>query len=283
MKSIKELIDNPLAATGRKAPPAGSAKRPPAKPRQTVERTDVALPDRNISMSNALARGVQGLNLSQKRLLALAMAKIDSMSERDAQHSSGGWQVRLTASEYSDVFEVDPNTAYTQLKTGTASLLRTLWTAVTAASKGKEEVVTQGQWLFLAEYRKKSGCVDIVFHPKVAPHLLSLRSQFTTYKLKQAAALRSIYAWRLFECLLSWKAKGEWRVSIPDFITTMDAPRSCAANFKDLRRRVIEPAVKELVEKDGMQIEVILAKEGKKTVGLTFKFRKDPQGRLDLS
>lgn len=244
-------------------------------------RTDVAIPDRSVSMSNALARGAQGLSLSQKRIIALAMAMTDSVPAKDLlAGQSNGWTVRLLAHDYAETYEVDANTAYEQLQDGARSLLKCLWRTVSQGRKGP--VITEGQWLSLAKYSKGEGRVDITFHHQVAPHLLALRSQFTTYKLKQAAALRSIYAWRLFECLQSWKSKGRWSPDIEEFHKAMEAPASCLANFKDLRRRVIEPAVKELKEKDGLLLEWEPVKAGRKVTGLDFKFSPDPQGRLAL-
>lgn len=242
-------------------------------------RTDAAIPDRSVSMSNALARGAQGLNLSQKRIIAMAMAMTDSLPARDLLSGQmHGWTVRLLAHDYAETYEVDANTAYEQLKTGANSLLRTLWRTVSMGRRGP--TITEGQWLSLAKYSKGEGRVDITFHPHVAPHLLALRTQFTTYKLKQAAALRSIYAWRLFECLQSWKSKGRWTPDIEEFQKAMEAPPSCRANFGMLRRTVIEIAVKELREKDSLEIEWEPVKAGRKVVSLDFKFRTDPQGRL---
>lgn len=251
------------------------------KAKMMQPRTDLPARDRSISMSNALARGAQGLNLSQKRIIALAMAHTDSLPARDLMAGvTNGWKVRLLAHEYAETFEVDANTAYEQLKAGSRSLLQCLWRTVAPSKKG--EVITEGQWLFLAEYCKGAGYVDITFHPKVAPHLLALRSQFTTYKLKQAAALRSIYAWRLFECLQSWKSKGRWCATIEEFQKAMEPPPSCLSDFGQLKRRVIEPAVKELREKDGLLLEWEPVKAGRKVTGLEFKFQTDPQGRLDV-
>lgn len=251
------------------------------KTKMMKPRTDVAIPDRYVSMSNALARGAQGLSLSQKRVIALAMAHTDSVPAKDLMNGvMGGWKVRLYAGDYAETYEVDVNTAYEQLKATSTSLLKCLWTTVSKGPRGP--IITQGQWLSLADYNKGEGCVDITFHAKVSPHLLALRSQFTTYKLKQAAALRSIYAWRLFECLQSWKAKGRWSPDIEEFQKAMDAPASCRANFGMLRRSVIEPAVKELREKDGLLLEWKPVKAGRKVTGLEFTFSPDPQGRLDV-
>lgn len=251
------------------------------KAKMVQARTEVEVKDRYVSMSNALARGAQGLSLSQKRIIALAMAHTDSLPAKDLMSGAMvGWRVRLLAGDYAEVFEVDADTAYEQLKDGSRSLLKCLWRTTSKGPRG--EIVTEGQWLALAEYCKGAGYVDITFHQKVAPHLLALRSKFTTYKLKQAAALRSIYAWRLFECLQSWKIKGRWSPDIEEFQKAMDAPASCLNDFGQLKRRVVEPAVKELREKDGLLLDWEPVKAGRKVTGLVFTFRPDPQGKLEL-
>lgn len=245
-------------------------------------RTDVAIPERYVSMSNALARGAQGLNLSQKRIMAMAMAMTDSVPAKDLLDGQrNGWTVRLSAAEYAETFGVDAHTAYDQLKVGARALLRTLWTA--NQLDGNKTVTINGQWLSLAVYRKHEAVVDISFHEKVAPHLLGLRKQFTTYKLKQASALRSVYSWRLFECLQSWKEKGRWVVDIEEFQRIMEAPKSCQKDFFNLKQRVIEPAVKELREKDNYEIEWMPIKSGRKVGALCFTFRPSPQGALALN
>lgn len=246
-------------------------------------RTDLPVEERYVSMSNALARAAQGLGLSQKRIVALALAHTDSLPARDLSAGiASGWTVRLNASDYAEVYEVDANTAYEQLKASSRSLMKCIWRTTEPGARKGRSVITEGPWLTLAKYHEGQGVVDITFHSYAAPHLLALRSEFTTYKLKQAAALRSIYAWRLFECLQSWRSKGRWSPTIDEFQKAMEAPASCAANFKDLRRRVIEPAVKELREKDGLLLEWTPEKAGRKVTGLVFTFRPDPQGKLDI-
>ena len=146
--------------------------------------------------------------------------------------------------------------------------------------KGPEEVMLR--WVSSARYSPGTGTVTLRFTQEVAPHLLQLKAQFTTYKLAQASALRSIYSWRLLE-LLSQSASTGWRqMSIDEFHHAMETPETARANFKDCRKRVIEPAVKELIEKDGWLIEWQPIKEGRKVAAIRFEFRRDPQGRLDL-
>ena len=60
----------------------------------------------------------------------------------------------------------------------------------------------------------------------------------------------------------------------------MEATESYKTNFQLLRKRVIEPAIKELTEKDGWLIEWEVRKRGRKVVTLLFKFQRNPQGSL---
>jgi plasmid replication initiation protein len=252
-----------------------------SKGRMLKERTDKPVEERFVSMSNALTRGAQGLGLAEKRIIALALAKTDSVPAKDLTLSQmSGWLVRLNAVEYAETYEVDLNTAYEQLKFSARALLNRTWKTITPGKRG--EVIREGNWVSVIEYSEGEGRVEVRFTPEVAPHVLALRSQFTTYKLKQAAALRSIYAWRLYECCQSWRSKGQWKVSIDDFNNAMDAPTSCRKDFGNLRMRVIEPAVTEIRAKNNLVLDWEAERAGRKVIGLVFKFSPDPQGRLDL-
>ena len=245
------------------------------------ERTDAPVGERFVSTSNALTRGAQGLSLSEKRVIALALAKTDSVPAADLLRSQHfGWLVELTAEEYGTTYDVDATTAYEQLKLAARTLLRRTWQTTTEGKRGR--IIREGHWVSVTEYREGEGRVSLQFTPDVAPHVLALRAKFTTYKLKQAAALRSAYSWRLYECLQSWRSKGRWQVEIEEFRWMMDAPESCRTDFGNLRQRVIEPAVQELREKNNLEIRWEAEKAGRKVTGLIFIFEPSRQGQLDL-
>lgn len=245
------------------------------------EHTDAPLKERHVNMSNALARSAQGMNLTQKRIIALALATTDS---KPAQHllegQRNGWLININAADYAETYELDANTAYEQLKDGATSLLKTLWTTVKTGHRGP--VITKGQWLSLAHYHEGQGRVEIIFHPIIAPHLLGLRTQFITYKLKRVAALRSVYAWRLFECLESWKTTGQWQVDLEDFHRIMEAPPSYAKDYGNIKKYVLTPAINELRTKQNLIIECTEKRAGRKVIALEFRFHPDPQTTLDI-
>ena len=247
-----------------------------------AERTGKPIAERYVSMSNALARSAQGLTLSEKRVVAMALAKTDSVPTRDAVNAQfkSGWAVKITAEEYLNVYDIDARTAYDQLKMAADKLLGRQVKTMQQTPRGLKE--TKTNWCGQCTYHHGEGWVEIAFTPQIAPHLLGLRSKFVSYKLKQVGALRSIYSWRLFECLQSWGDKGVWSIDVDKFNHAMEVPESFLVNFGMVRRNVLEPALKELREKDNMLIELELKKAGRKVTGLVFKFNQNPQGKLDL-
>jgi plasmid replication initiation protein len=82
--------------------------------------------------------------------------------------------------------------------------------------------------------------------------------------------------------LLSQYASTGWRhIEQDEFHHVMETPNNYHTNFKDCRRWVVEPAVKELSEKDGwLMINWTPIKTGRKVTALRFEFKRDPQGRL---
>lgn len=246
------------------------------------ERTDKPLLDRTVSMSNQVARAAQGLTLVEKRIIALGMAKTDSVPAKDLMMANReGWKIRFTAAEYAESYEVSLDAAYQQMKAAGDHFLRRVVRRLETDHKGKS-IEHKSNWLSGTTYHHGEGWVEVRFSYEVAPHLLGLRSKFTSYKLKQASALRSVYAWRLFECLQSWKSKGIWSPTVDEFAHAMEAPETCLKNFGQMRLRVIEPALKELREKNNLEIELELKKSGRKVTDLIFKFRPNPQTQLPL-
>ena len=62
----------------------------------------------------------------------------------------------------------------------------------------------------------------------------------------------------------------------------MDAKPSHRKDFGMLRRSVIEPAVRELRDKDGFDVAWKAIKAGRKVTALEFTFEKSKQGRFDV-
>ena len=252
---------------------------------QGYDVADVERPagERWVTMSNALTRAGHGLTLAEKRIVAAAVSKLDS---RRVLKPGEVPRTKITAAEYAETFEVDMNTAYDQLQGAAKQLYNRSITFYEPAHKrnGKPLPPTRVQmrWVGSVKYQKGEGWVELAWWPDLLRHLVGLKAQFTTYQLQQASALRSAYSWKLLELLTRFQSTGKAEYTIEDFCASMEATEKQAANFAKVRTKIIEPAVKELTEKDGWMIQWEAVKAGRKVKAIRFNFMRDPQGRLDV-
>jgi plasmid replication initiation protein len=239
--------------------------------------------DRWVNMSNALARAGHGLSVSEKRVIFIAISKLDS---RAATNTEKIQVSRITAGEYAEAFDVDSHTAYDQLKATADSLYQRSITFFEPAhrrgDKPLEATVNKMRWVGRAKYHKGEGWIELSWWPEVLPHLTLLQRQFTQYQLNQAGALRSEYSWKLLDLLMRFKSTGWAEYTIEDFAASMEATEKQKSDFAAIRRKMIEPAVAELNKKDGWQITWSPIKAGRRIRAVRFEFKRDPQGRLDL-
>ncbi len=230
------------------------------------------LVSKDVVVSNYIIRSAQTLTLTEKRILMAGIAKLGGVNG----------EIKLSAQEYAEAYDVDIHTAYDQLKGAVGTLMkRTLsWQIKDGKKIGTRTTI----WVQGYDYFKNEGVVKFRFSEYILPFLFELEREFTKYQLKQAAALRSIHSWRLLELFeqMHNQTDGKGWLSIPleEFWHAMEATESYKANFSLLRRKVIEPAVKELTEKDNWLIEWEAVKRGRKVATLMFKFVRDPQGSL---
>lgn len=234
-----------------------------------------------VVMSNALTRASHNLTLTEKRIITAALSKLDS---RAMYNPTKPPVTRLTAQEYADTFGLDVSNVYEQLQAGALQLYnRSIhFFEPTEKRHGKPIQPRKSimRWVGRATYTEKEGWIELAWWPELLPHVMALKERFTKYQLEQASAFRSIYSWRLLELLMRFKTTGWAQYSIEDFCKSMEATEKQQANFNNIKRRIIEPAVKELTEKDGWIIEWEPINAGRKVKGLSFKFEKSKQERL---
>lgn len=212
------------------------------------------LADYHVSMSNELVRSAHSLKLVEKRLVASAIAKIDSRKGNSMHaHLSKFQNIQITAIEFAEAFGINEKNAYAELKSAADDLFNRYFTITDYTKKGKERY-TKIRWVGSVRYVEGEGYVSLSFTPEVYPHLHMLRREYTTYRLKNAAALRSVYSWRLFEICKSWlsfcKTKNKpVKLTLEQLRDSLGTPESYL--WGDIKRRAIDTAIKEIAEQDG--------------------------------
>lgn len=279
-RQLSEVMAN-VAAKVKARRPRQAAVIPETLP---VEGRNRPMRDGNsqiVTISNALARAAQGLTLNEKRVVTCCIAQINS---KEAYDPTNYLASSLSAKKYAEQFDLDIDIAYKELKqAGDKLLSRTVsFFEMGHTAKGqKRPELVRSNWVQHVRYVEQKGYIEILWTHKVGAELKGLTERFTTYKLKYASALRSVYSWRLLEYFESHSDTGWAEPTVEEFATMMEATEKQRKNFARIRTRIIEPAVKDLVEKDGWLIEWRPLKYGgRKISGIRFEFKRDPQGRL---
>lgn len=229
----------------------------------------VSLRGKNVVMSNAISRAAQSLSLAEKRIIFAAIAQMGGKYA----------PVRITAQEYANTFGMPLKQAYSQLKEGSENFFNRYIRFKLNEVSEIDVDVWKIRWLGAYKYNDGEANVLLHFTPQVMPYLCELEDNFTKYQLSQACALRSVHSWRLlelFEQMNTNKENNGWlSISLEDFHHAMESPDSYKTTFGLLRKYMIEPAVKELTEKDHWMIDWKPIKKGRKVVRLEFWFRKE--------
>lgn len=120
----------------------------------------------------------------------------------------------------------------------------------------------------------KNGVFSVRFDPDLKPHFLQLKEHFTRYNLLEFMLLPSVYSQRMFEILASWRDKPEVTLGLGDLQDRLDVTPSLRANFKDFRKRVLEPAHKSITAKTSFTYEWEPVQKGRAVIAVRFVFSK---------
>lgn len=232
----------------------------------------------NVTMHNTLVSASHGLNLGEKRLVSMAVAKLSPKAA-----ALPGKPVRISAVDFAEQFGLDPTTAYEQLRDAQENLFnRYIRHIEHYGPNGQKVEVIKMRWITSIGYKDGDGEVALAFAPEIAQFLVQLKKHFTSYQLSKAAALRSTYSWRMFENLERFRETGIWEVDMDRFHAIMETPKSYRANFAQTRRFVIEPAIAELAAKTHITAKVEPIRRGRKIDRLRFTFENASQMKLAL-
>lgn len=139
-------------------------------------------------------------------------------------------------------------------------------------------------WFASAEYKPQKGIIELELSEKLKPYLLDLKKNYTLLNRQEMRRLGgySGYAKRVYELLRSNYYRGEWIVDLDKFRWHLGLKDKFEA-FGDLRKRVLDPALKKINDVTSMDVELELGKTGRAVTKLIFKmYRKGSKKRLHI-
>jgi len=222
-----------------------------------------------ITRHNSLIEGCYKLTLDEQRLLYLCITQLDPRKPLPKDNS-----FTVTADHFAQTFNIDKTNVYRQLEEASRELAER-WLR-TNDGKYRE----QFRWVFGVRYHDNEGKVTLGFSPWVVPYLTSLQKQFTSLRLSQVANLKSIYSIRLLEFLTQFKGTGKFIIDLSKFKERLGIENEYK-RFFDLKKRVIDVAVKELKEKSNFIVNWKSIKCGKTIKQLEFVFSELTENEIN--
>lgn len=227
--------------------------------------------ENKVTQSNRLVEASHTLTLNEKRLVLAAASLIDP---RKPLPKDGFLTVR--AESFANVFGIDLKNAYAVLDDAATRLFNR---DIRRYVNGK--LVERMRWVFHVKYKEGQGYVELGFSPTVLPHLTMLNREFTSYQLKQIGSLSSFYSIRLYELMSQFLKLGQRDCSLDQLRQMLDLGDKYP-DVKDMRKRVLDPALKELNRNTDLAVEAEPQRAGRKIVGFSFAIRKNEQIALSL-
>lgn len=212
----------------------------------------------NSLIEHRVREGLCRLKLSDRRLFALLIAKVDPFSESDDFEP-----MRISVSEYQRIngLVVGGGRAFDQLKQSVKSLMGIVieWPDITSPGKWKlSQILSEG------EYYEGEGWMEIKLHKSLKSVLLGLRSAFSKYRLEMAGLFSSVYAWRLFELINSklHQKQSICAFEVSELRSMFDIEEDKFKVFANFRRKVLDIAVRQCNEHADFEVEYSLDRSG---------------------
>lgn len=221
-----------------------------------------------IKKANALVEAGHRLSLSEQRIVLAAIAQI----RKDESPDSRKWYY-VTAQDLAAAAGIGMQDAYDDLERGAdrlwerAVIIRSTPKGGKHAHKGQS--VLKARWVQAVHYLSGEGRVALMFSAPVSPYLYQLYKQFTQYKLEYVAPMKSRFGPRLYELLAQWRSIGKREIGV-DWLQEL-----WGINYSrvyDLKRRVIEPAVRDVNGYSDLTVSWRQRKTGRRVVAIQFQF-----------
>lgn len=219
---------------------------------------------RKISKSNKLVEASYNLTLWEQRLILATLSGLDSRKKISQD-------VVLTSSEYAELMQVPVKNAHRELYQATEKLYER------SVIIKHDDYIEEFRWIQRkAIYHKGEGKVSFTWSEDILTYISQLERRFTQYRLADVAKLNTSYAIRVYELLMRFNQTHERWIKLEDFKSLLQLQDKYQL-FRDLNKRVIKPAIKEINQSSNLEVFYSTKKQGRKVVGLQFDFQEKKQ------
>lgn len=235
--------------------------------------------DLEVWQSNSLVEASHSMTLNEKRLIYAAAAVHNPRLPMPSKN-----HVRLHVDDFAEVFGLtDSNQIYEALADAAKRLFNRRIRRISDSPRGKgRKIIEDMRWVGYAKYDQGEGTVTLGFSPEVAPYLTLIHNEFTRFKLRHIGNIGSYYGLRLYELCAQYRTGGERMIGLDKLREMLDLGDKYSS-IRDLRRRVLDPALAEINKHTDLRVVMTAQHKGRKVTGFHFSVTQDEQIPLDLT
>ena len=217
--------------------------------------------------ANALLPFLAKLSLNELRLLAFCISTVD----RDSDSFT---PITAKATSLADVFSVDSDLIYGLIK----ELSIKINSKPLEILEGNSRIIRF--WFTEIAYNQTEGTFTFEFSDKLRPYLLQLRSNFTSYRIRDVYQFTSASTWHVYELLRQHKNMSKFEIDIDRFKAFIGVAASYS-KFGNFKYKVVDPSIDEINKVSDIKVQYEVIKRGVKAVGFRFHIR-DNDGKHTL-
>ena len=222
--------------------------------------------DALVCKSNALIEASYRLSLYEQRIMLACIAQV-----RRDEPLTDQQLYTVSAQQIAEMTGTKLGTTYQNLKAASERLFDRRVTLNEAPNGRGASKVRLTRWVQEIVYQESMGSISMRFSTPMIPYLSQLTEQFTRYALSDVAQMTSAHAIRLYEILVQWRSIGRREVEIEWLREAMQL-EDRYSNIRDLKRWVLEPAIKQINEHSPLQVSWTQRKAGRKITHLVFDY-----------
>ena len=238
-----------------------------------------------IRKSNELVEARYKFDIWETRIFT----KMLTMVQRDDKDFQ---EYRIYLKDIVRDFEIENNNdAYDRLKAGGYKLMSKIIKVIRETDEGLMELATPivvGVQNLVNHKSEGAKFIDVSFHPEMKPFLLSLKSKFTTYDVRNILKLPSSYSIRIYELLKQYEKIGRRKFELQELKEIIGVIEEVDHNgkkaykdnyplFGNFKQRVLLKAERDLKKSTDIQFTFEPKKTGRKVTHILFEILPNPK------
>ena len=215
--------------------------------------------------SNHIIEASYRLSLIEQRIILSAISQVNRGSPVTDEVLYS-----VAATDFARITGMSLGDSYKELKDAALRLKRReVRVTQEPDGKGKTKVMITG-WVQTIIYVEGEGRIELRFSKDMLPYLTDLQREFTRYSLADVAKMSSVYGVRLYKLLVQ-QPGGRREIALSDLRNWLQL-EGRYQSIKDLKARVILPAVEQINEHSPLAVRWDQRKTGRRVTHLVFTY-----------